>query len=273
MDPVQINPADGRPPFQQIAAQLREAIRKGDLAPGAKLPSISDITAETGVAYATVRQAFNVLRGEGLVDTRAGRGVFVRQPRTPILWSNLQLISEKLAVRSSPEERQKNGPLEARTGISLDKANLISKYTRVTNGADGTDVPEFPAGTPLLQRNYEHRSREDDSLLMWSVGWIPVALIESDPRLLDEDKEPWEGGTHDQLAQVDIEVGRITHTITSRPPTPEEVQQWVMRPSDPMFVMTGIWEDITGRIVTVGRSHYPSDRTSLQFVTDLPRWS
>lgn len=271
MDDVKISPEDSRPPFQQIAAQLREAIRTGALAPGEKLPSIADITKSTGVAYATARQAFAVLRNEGLVDTHAGVGVFVRRPRTRITFSNLEALDEKETALLSDEERAKNGgALEARTGISIDQVAFKAMYAHTTATQE---TPQFPDGLPLLQRTYEHRNKEDGTLLMWSRGWIPIDVIKSDPRLLDERNEPWNGGTHHQLRGVEVEIGRITNTVTARPATPEEAREWGMRSSDPMLIATGVWEDINGRVVSVGQSTYPSDRTSLEFVTDLPRWA
>lgn len=270
MDPVRISPEDARPPYQQIAAQLREAIRTGRLEPGAKLPSIAEITSSSGVAYATARQAVGVLRQEGLVDTHAGVGVFVRRPRTRIVFSSTEAADEKANALLSDEERAKlDGSIERRTGLRLDQVVFKPSYTRTTAGEDDT---EFPAGTPLLQRTYEYRSAEDGTLLMWSTGWIPVSLLESDPRLLDEDEEPWNGGTHHQLRGVGIEIGKIINTVTARTTTPEEAREWGMRATDPMLVSKSVMKDYDGRTISVGRSTYPSDRTELEFVTDLPRW-
>lgn len=271
MEPVKISQSDARPPFQQIAAQLREAIRTGRLEPGEKLPSIAEITESTGVAYATARQAVAVLRNEGLVDTRAGVGVFVRQPHTRITFSSLEAIEEKENALLSDEERAKlDGSIERRTGLRLDQVVFKPTYARTTAN---TDTPQFEAGTPLLQRTYEYRSAEDGTLLMWSTGWLPVELIESDPRLLDEQSEPWNGGTHHQLRGVGIEIGRVINTVTARSTTPEEAREWGMRTADPMLVSRSVLKDINGRVVSVGLSTYPSDRTELEFVTDLPRWA
>lgn len=44
-----------------------------------KLPSIMDLTEETGLAPNTIRRAIKILVDEGLVETRQGRGTFVRR--------------------------------------------------------------------------------------------------------------------------------------------------------------------------------------------------
>ena len=74
----QIDRTDDRPPYKQIALILREAIRGGRLANGERLPSETELIDHFGVARMTVRQAIQELRGEGLVQSEHGRGVFVR---------------------------------------------------------------------------------------------------------------------------------------------------------------------------------------------------
>jgi len=66
-----------RPVYRRIADSLRTAIESGDLAPGDKLPSEAELMTQWGRSLGTVRQALAVLRNEGLVAPRHGRGVFV----------------------------------------------------------------------------------------------------------------------------------------------------------------------------------------------------
>jgi DNA-binding GntR family transcriptional regulator len=69
---------DPRPAYMQIADDLRAAIRTGQLAPGDQLPSTTDLSERYDVARMTVRSALRVLRDEGLVVARQGKGIFVR---------------------------------------------------------------------------------------------------------------------------------------------------------------------------------------------------
>ena len=64
------------PSYLQLANQLRDAIRSGQIAPRAQLPSITYIVQETGLAVGTVRKAIRVLVGEGLAHTVPGRGSY-----------------------------------------------------------------------------------------------------------------------------------------------------------------------------------------------------
>ena len=61
----------------QAAAEIRRAIADGEAAPGERLPPAKDIAAVLGVNRNTVLTALRILRDEGLVDFRRGRGVVV----------------------------------------------------------------------------------------------------------------------------------------------------------------------------------------------------
>ena len=66
---------------EQIVRRLGEAIGAGVLAPGERLPSELALAAQLGVAPMTLRQALQILREAGFVETRRGRtgGSFVRE--------------------------------------------------------------------------------------------------------------------------------------------------------------------------------------------------
>ena len=94
----QIDRADDRPPYRQIAAMLREAIESNRLASGDRLPSEAELIEHFGVARMTVRQAVQELRGEGLVVSEHGCVVFVR-PSPPIR----RLASDRFARKHRAE--------------------------------------------------------------------------------------------------------------------------------------------------------------------------
>jgi DNA-binding transcriptional regulator YhcF (GntR family) len=76
---MSLDPDDPRPPYQQVANALRAAILTRKLAPGEKLPSGNELARRYGVARMTVQQAIRLLRDEGLIVSRQGSGVYVRE--------------------------------------------------------------------------------------------------------------------------------------------------------------------------------------------------
>ena len=62
---------------QRVVAGLKDKIFAGELPPGRKLPSETELVDEFGVSRTVVREAVTRLRAEGLVETFQGRGSFV----------------------------------------------------------------------------------------------------------------------------------------------------------------------------------------------------
>lgn len=69
--------ADQRPVYAQIADDLRERVKAGEHQPGDRLPANRILSRRYESSMATIRQAIDVLRGEGLVETQSTRGTFV----------------------------------------------------------------------------------------------------------------------------------------------------------------------------------------------------
>jgi len=62
---------------EQVAAEIRRAIADGEAKPGERLPPARDLAAVLGVNSNTVLRALRILRDEGLLDFRRGRGITV----------------------------------------------------------------------------------------------------------------------------------------------------------------------------------------------------
>jgi DNA-binding transcriptional regulator YhcF (GntR family) len=76
---VPLDPNDSRPPYVQVANAVRASILTKQYEPGDQLPSGSQLAETYGVARMTVQQALRLLRQEGLIVSRQGSGVFVRE--------------------------------------------------------------------------------------------------------------------------------------------------------------------------------------------------
>jgi DNA-binding transcriptional regulator YhcF (GntR family) len=74
-----LDPDDPRPPYVQVANALRAAILTKTFSPGDRLPSRTELAKKYNVAPMTVQNALRELRDEGLIVSRQGSGVFVRE--------------------------------------------------------------------------------------------------------------------------------------------------------------------------------------------------
>lgn len=106
-----IDPDADRPVHRQLADLLRDQIRSGDLPPGARLPSEWRLASEHGIGRDAVRAALTILRGEGLIVTKAPYGTTVReQPdRRPVRVPRGSWVEVGMPT---PEQRKAHGLAE-----------------------------------------------------------------------------------------------------------------------------------------------------------------
>jgi GntR family transcriptional regulator len=74
---VKVNKNDPTDLYEQVAAEIRRAIADGEAKPGERLPPAKDLAAILGVNTNTVLRSLRLLRDEGLLEFRRGRGISV----------------------------------------------------------------------------------------------------------------------------------------------------------------------------------------------------
>ncbi len=67
--------------YEKVVEKLKEEIADGRLLPGDPLPSERQLMETFGVSRSSLREAFRVMELLGLIESIAGKGRFVRQPR------------------------------------------------------------------------------------------------------------------------------------------------------------------------------------------------
>ncbi|GLK73928.1 GntR family transcriptional regulator [Ancylobacter dichloromethanicus] len=85
------------PRYLQIAGVIRRRIEDGVWGPNEKISTLQELEAEFQVARVTVRQAVEVLQGEGLVRRIQGKGTFVSASVEDKRWLKLDLKWHSLA--------------------------------------------------------------------------------------------------------------------------------------------------------------------------------
>jgi GntR family transcriptional regulator len=68
------------PKYEMVARSIREKIMSGELKPGDKLPSTSQLIEQYRVSYGSLRAAMLILKTEHLIEGRPGEGVYVTVP-------------------------------------------------------------------------------------------------------------------------------------------------------------------------------------------------
>lgn len=66
--------------YENLAAQLKDAIRQGVYSPGGRVPSVRRLSEQHRVSQATVVAAYRLLESHGWLEARPQSGFFARQP-------------------------------------------------------------------------------------------------------------------------------------------------------------------------------------------------
>jgi DNA-binding FadR family transcriptional regulator len=103
---------------QRVVAGLKDQILAGDLPPGHKLPSESELIDTYQVSRTVVREAVTRLRAEGLVETFQGRGSFVLAMPEPTSFT-----VESAAIRTHHDVLDM---IDFRVGIECEAAALAA---------------------------------------------------------------------------------------------------------------------------------------------------
>jgi GntR family transcriptional regulator len=85
---VKVDRNESIPLHDQVAAEIRRAIADGEAKPGERLPPARDLAAVLKVNSNTVFRALRILRDEGLLEFRRGRGITVTgaaPKRSPVI--------------------------------------------------------------------------------------------------------------------------------------------------------------------------------------------
>lgn len=80
MRPIHFDRKGGVPIYRQIAAQIRDAIAKGELSENERLPTTRALAGRLGVNRITVARAYAELSAGGQIASRVGRGTWVLEP-------------------------------------------------------------------------------------------------------------------------------------------------------------------------------------------------
>ena len=240
-----VDSLDPRPPYRQIADHLRAAIYGQELPPGAQLPSERELVQRFGTAPQTVRQALNLLKGEGLVIGRPGRGVFVREK--PPFVHRLEA-----ARRFVTQAREQERAAEAR---------LLGVVTAPAS----PDVAEHLGLSPdasIVVRRY--LLLLDDDPFQLSESHFPAHIAEDTIVASPENVSPG-AIDRDLKERHGLEPARYLDELTVRMPLPDEVKLLRLLPGTPLSTVLRTYFDPSGTPFEVARYTLPGDRTTLVY--------
>ena len=105
-----ISNTSGKPIYEQITEQIKQAIMRGQLKPGESLPSMRLLAKELRISVITTKRAYEDLERDGFIETVAGKGSFVAS-------KNAEFLREE-ALRRVEAALQQAVDTASRSGVS-----------------------------------------------------------------------------------------------------------------------------------------------------------
>ena len=92
-----LNFKSGKPVYLQVVDQVKAAAASGAVRAGEALPSIRPLAEELRVNRNTIAKAYSELESQGIVETMAGKGCFVRANHSPLKKAaRVELLTEAI---------------------------------------------------------------------------------------------------------------------------------------------------------------------------------
>ena len=133
-----LSDADG-PKYLALTRALREAIRSGELATGAQLPTVRELAWQLKVTPGTVARAYSLATQEGMLAATVGRGTFVAA-NTPRLGP-----TQALFIDRDPARMQGKVDLRAPILPDVGQGAAIAAALRALGEDDQTDWVDYPS--------------------------------------------------------------------------------------------------------------------------------
>ncbi|WP_285732505.1 GntR family transcriptional regulator [Nocardiopsis sp. ATB16-24] len=218
--------------YRQIARILRREIHEGILPRGGRLPSEKQMEERFDASRNTIRLALGMLRNQGLIVSRPGRGHFVQDVVPDTFHAN----------RSGSKGLNESGM----AGQNLEELQLLSATPDI---ASRLRVPE---GAMVVVRRMYRFSGEISSSV--SAAYYPMDLVQDTPLMLPQDVE----SALAVLAEYGQRQVGFVDELQTRMPGPQEADQLELPPGVPVLVVhrTDLSEERPIRLVhTVYAGH------------------
>jgi GntR family transcriptional regulator len=192
--------------YRQVAAEIRNAIKRGEYPPGSALPSQPELARQYGLNQTSINRAIALLRSEGIVRVEHGRGAFVQEIPTV---KRVRRIPRGDATGSSFAEEMRKAALVPRTKLAD-----LSTVPAPAVVAEHLGIAE---SDPVVRRT-RHMFASDRPVQL-ATSYLPIAVVGSQDIAIP-DTGPT--GLYRRLATRGYPIKRFVEEIEARRPRPAE---------------------------------------------------
>ena len=223
------------PLYMQVYSAISEAINRGQLRPGDRLPTERALCDQLGVSRATVRRALGRLASEGLVEATVGRGSFVSARPLQESLNDLMSFTELAAARG----------LEA-------SARVLRQAVRP---AHPEEAPLFGIDLQDLVFDLERVRMMDGVAIALDQSRVPVSIA---PKIADADYAT--ASMFSRLEEAGVAPVLADVVVSAVGATENQASVLEVDPGAPLLVCTAMSHDASGRLVEISEMAYRADR-------------
>ena len=243
----------------RIADDIRTKIETGEYSPGQQLPTYDEIAAEYLCSLAVVRKAVDMLRQQGLVITRQGKGSYVRErPR---------------ARRHGMDRYARRHWAAGHAVLEAEAAQQGYTATQLIRALGEELAPALVAerlnvkpGTPVFVRR--RTTLIDNRPNQLADSYYPLAIAEKCPRITEEDTGP--GGGFARIEETGHILARIREELSVRMPTGPESVALKLPEGTPVVELNRTAIDTNGEPVEVMIAVIAGDMITFNYEFPVP---
>src|SRR5581483_2375727 len=204
--------------YREVAALIRDRIKRGEYPRGSALPLQEDLADEFGVTQSMVSRAIKTLAAEGVVQPIRGRRTIV---------TAIPPIHRNPSIRYSRASRERAGgkgayDAEIRSlGLTPGGELRVERVIPPANVAEILGVSADEVLTVVRARVMTASDGETTTTTQLADSYIPLEIAAD--TVLEQDDEGV-GGMVSRMAELGYAQVRVTESITGRPATAEEAR-------------------------------------------------
>jgi len=235
----QVDRASDRAVYRQVADMLREKIQRGELEPGDRLPSESELAEHFNLTRMTIRHAIQDLKNEGLVISEHGRGVFVRAA-PPVR----RLAADRFARRHRQAGKAAFLAEAEQSGHMADVDRIEVGYMPAT--ADVAHRLKVSEGARVVRRS--RRYLANGRPVEQATSYVPADVAAG---TAIEQLNTGPGGIYARMEEAGHTLSHFVEEVSARMPSPEERRSLDMSPGVPVITLVRTAYDTAERPLEV----------------------
>ena len=252
-------PTDARSLQVRIADDIRAKIETGEWPPGQQLPTYEDLAGQYLCSLAVVRKAVDLLKQQGLLITRQGKGSFVR---------------ERPRARRHGMDRYSRGRWSSGTlilvGEAAEQGHVATQLMRFLGEvpAPGQVAERFGIEPGTLVHVRKRTTLIDDRPNQLADSYYELDIAAAAPKLREEHTGP--GGGFARIEEAGYGLARIREELAVRMPTGPESVALQLPEGTPVVELIRTTYDDTKRPVEVMLATIAGDMVTFDYDFPIP---